>query len=311
MQAAEQTRIQRATSPSLRSSSSRPSRSPSCSTVSSGSTNSLATPTSWKPEPVSTKDKQLTLERMMMNQQSQQQQMLQQQQQQQQVQMQMYMNNIVYAQHQFNMQQEHMISAWNVPPFVHTPNSQIQRAKTIDKHIKATVLQSDVPHYQEYTRARPKPRVVPSPASVFAKSRQMAEQEEDDDKPLAYLQDESAQKSPALAKSQSSPNLSARKGPVPNVKFHPPPPTKKPGQKPHRRSPLAEYNTVAQTDIPAQNNDDLDFIIDMYQDFKVSYDTDQLSVVSTGSKPDTQISVFSWLKGNKTVRSSNHKHFSR
>lgn len=252
MQAAEQTRIQQAASPTPRpTSGGRPSRSPSCSTVSSGSTNSLATPTNWKPEPLSTKDKQLSMERMMMNQQSQQQQMMQHQQ----AQMQLYMKNIAYAQHQFNMQQEHMVNYWNAPPpptIVHTPTSQIQRAKTIDKHIKATVLQSDVPHYQEYSRARPKARVIPSPASVFAKSRQKAEEDEDDDKPLAYLQDGSAQKLPTIVKSQSSPNLSARKGPVPNVKCLPP--AKRPAQKPHRRSPLAEYNTVAQPDDSAQDN---------------------------------------------------------
>lgn len=57
--------------------------------------------------------------------------------------------------------------------------------------------------------------------------------------------------------------------------------------------------------------DDLDYIIDMYQDFKVSYDTDQISVVSTGSKPDSHKSVFSWLKGTKKVKSSDHTHFKR
>ncbi|KAI9288429.1 hypothetical protein BC943DRAFT_316553 [Umbelopsis sp. AD052] len=303
MQAAEQTRSQQvAPTPT---SGGRPSRSPSCSTVSSGSTNSLATPTNWKPEPLSTKDKQLTIERMMMNQQSQQQQMLQQQQ----AHMQLYMNNIVYAQQQFNMQQEHMGNGWNAPPIVHIPTSQIQRAKTIDKHIKATMLQSDVPQYQEYSRTRPKARVVPSPASVFAKSRKQAEEDEDDDKPLAFLQDGSAQKQPTIVKSQSSPNLSARKGPVPTLKC--PPPAKRPAQKPHRRSPLAEYNTVAEPDNSVQDNDDLDYIIDMYQDFNVSYDTDQISVVSTGSKPDSQKSVFSWLKGTKKVKSSDHSHFKR
>jgi hypothetical protein len=249
MQAAEQTRSQRAVSPTPRpTSGGRPSRSPSCSTVSSGSTNSLATPTNWIPEPLSAKDKQLTMERMMINQQSQQQQMIQQQQ----AHVQLYMNNIVYAQHQFNMQQDHIANCWNAPPIVHTPTVQMQRAKTIDKHIKATVLQSDVPHYQEYSRARPKVRVLPSPASVFAKSRQKAEEDEDDDKPLAYLQDGSAQKLPTIAKSQSSPNLSARKGPVPNVKC--PSPAKRPAQKPHRRSPLAEYNIVAQPENSAQDN---------------------------------------------------------
>jgi hypothetical protein len=276
---------------------------------------------------------------MMMNQQSQQQQMMQHQQ----AHMQLYMKNIAYAQHQFNLQQEHMVNSWNAPPppLVHTTTSQMQRAKTIDKHIKATVLQSDVPQYQQYSRARPKAREIPSPASVFAKSRQKAEEDEDDDKPLAYLQDGSAQKLPTIIKSQSSPNLSARKGLVPNVKC--PPPAKRPAQKPHRRSPLAEYNTVAQPDDSAQDNgkffllnnvnplqtlqdiliqcilptpplhrlDDLDYIIDMYHDFKVSYDTDQISVVSTGSKPDSQKSVFSWLKGTKKVKSSDHTHFKR
>lgn len=251
MQAAEQTRTQQVASSTPRpTSGGRPSRSPSCSTVSSGSTNSLATPTNWKPEPLSTKDKQLTIERMMMNQQSQQQQMMQHQQ----AHMQLYMKNIAYAQHQFDRQQEHMVNCWNVPPppIVHTPASQMQRAKTIDKHIKATVLQSDVPQYQQYSRARPKARAIPSPASVFAKSRQKAEEDEDDDKPLAYLQDGSAQKLPTIVKSQPSPNLSARKGPVPNVNC--PPPAKRPAQKPHRRSPLAEYNTVAQPDDAAQDN---------------------------------------------------------
>jgi hypothetical protein len=218
------------------SSTGRPRRSPSCSTVSSGSTTSLATPTNWKPEPPTMKEKQLSLEHMMMAQQThQQQQFLQQQ-----AQMQMYINtSIAYAQQQFKMQQqEHLANTWKSPPSYPPAIAQVQRAKTIDKHIKATVLQSDVPQYQEYRRPRSKPRVVPSPASVFAKSRMISEANDDDDKPLAYIQERSNRKMhPAMdqAPSPRRPTKPAQDTPSSDVKA---------GQKPHRRSPLAECTTV-------------------------------------------------------------------
>jgi hypothetical protein len=281
------------------------------------------------------KEKQLSMENMMLAQQTHQQQQLLQQQ----AQMQMYINtSIAYAQQQFNMQheQKHMVSGWNAPTVVNTPASQILRAKTIDKHIKATVLQSDVPQYQEYSRMRSKqPRVIPSPASVFAKSRQMAEtsrDEDDDDKPLAYLHDDSSQRSTSPSKGQPMTDPVPRKPSSPKVKITQP--AKRPGQKPHRRSPLAEFSTVTPPPIPdadpnngkkkyfwssllvsrSQNLfsfcylDDIDYIIEMYQDFKVSHDSDQMSVVSTGS--ESQKSVFSWLKGNtnKKIKTSKQHH---
>jgi len=251
------------------------------------------------------KEKQLAMENMMLAQQTHQQQQLLQQQ----AQMQMYINtSIAYAQHQFNMQEQkhHMVGGWSAVPVVSTPASQMQRAKTIDKHIKATVLQSDVPQYQRYSRIRSKPRAIPSPAYVFAKSRQMAEanrDEDDDDKPLVYFQEPTPARTSTPTKGQQNAD-SARRITPPSVKIlHP---GKRPGQKPHRRSPLAEFNMVATPapDLPP-NNDDLDFIIEMYQDFKMNYDADQVSVVSTGS--ESKKSVFSWLKGSTHKKSKSSK----
>ncbi|KAG2179911.1 hypothetical protein INT43_003697 [Umbelopsis isabellina] len=272
------------------SSTGRPRRSPSCSTVSSGSTASLATPTNWKPEPPTMKEKQLSLEHMMIAQQThqQQQQFLQQQ-----AQMQMYINtSIAYAQQQFSMQQqEHLANSWKTPPS-YPPVAKVQRAKTIDKHIKATVLQSEVPQYQEYRRPRHKPKVIPSPASVFAKSRLMSEANDDDDKPLAFIQERSNRK--------VQPPMNQGPGPRrPIAPAHDTPTcTVKAGQKPHRRSPLAECITAGPVlpDAVPDDNDDIDDILDMYQDFTLGGETDNQSVTSAGS--ESSKSFFSWLKGS-------------
>lgn len=178
---------------------------------------------------------------------------------QQQAQMQMYINtSIAYAQQKFSMQQqEHLANSWKTP-ISHPPVAQVQRAKTIDKHIKATVLQSEVPQYQEYRRPRHKPRAIPSPASVFAKSRIMSEaNDDDDDKPLAYIQEKSNRK--------IQPPMNQAHGPRrPITPVHDTPScTIKAGQKPHRRSPLAECITAGPVlpDAVPDNNGKTKFFI--------------------------------------------------